>query len=274
MNVTCPQCSTIYRVDPEKVPAGGVNARCASCPGVFRVEPSRSADVPEESTQTPDARGVTRPVGGAPLHGRPGALQKRLRRAAAGEAPRRKSPPGWAIHRSARPPSTPHRREMRIRPWRANRLRPRPRRADPRRLSAPPTRRRERSGWLGRSFPISWCITPRGGIEAAGKVRSGRSSGRRSGRAGRSTSHRWAMGSRRRRRSSATRSTRSSRVESGCSERGPLAILAGARSLPVDFTACCIEGLSSAGGPSFYIALFHTESFHDRRKTDRSRHLP
>jgi predicted Zn finger-like uncharacterized protein len=53
MNVTCPQCSTIYRVDPEKVPAGGVNARCASCPGVFRVEPSRSADVPEESTQTP-----------------------------------------------------------------------------------------------------------------------------------------------------------------------------------------------------------------------------
>ena len=27
MNVTCPSCSTVYRVDPAKVPAGGVKAR-------------------------------------------------------------------------------------------------------------------------------------------------------------------------------------------------------------------------------------------------------
>src|SRR5207247_3735503 len=29
MNVTCPSCETVYRVDPSKVPAGGVRARCA-----------------------------------------------------------------------------------------------------------------------------------------------------------------------------------------------------------------------------------------------------
>jgi predicted Zn finger-like uncharacterized protein len=47
MNVTCPQCSTIYRVDPAKVPPGGVRARCSACGGVIPVgmamERSRAA---------------------------------------------------------------------------------------------------------------------------------------------------------------------------------------------------------------------------------------
>ena len=37
MNVTCPNCATIYRVDPAKVPAAGVRARCAVCNAVFAV---------------------------------------------------------------------------------------------------------------------------------------------------------------------------------------------------------------------------------------------
>ena len=37
MNVTCPSCETVYRVDPGKVPAGGVRARCAVCSNVFPV---------------------------------------------------------------------------------------------------------------------------------------------------------------------------------------------------------------------------------------------
>lgn len=37
MNVSCPQCSTVYRVDPAKVPAGGVRARCSTCSGVIPV---------------------------------------------------------------------------------------------------------------------------------------------------------------------------------------------------------------------------------------------
>lgn len=37
MNVSCGNCQTVFRVDPAKVPAGGVRARCSVCGGVFRV---------------------------------------------------------------------------------------------------------------------------------------------------------------------------------------------------------------------------------------------
>ena len=44
MNVTCPNCATVYRVDPAKVPETGVRARCAVCSAVFAVarEPRRA----------------------------------------------------------------------------------------------------------------------------------------------------------------------------------------------------------------------------------------
>ena len=38
MNATCPTCDTTYRVDPVKLPPGGVRARCTTCEAVFRVE--------------------------------------------------------------------------------------------------------------------------------------------------------------------------------------------------------------------------------------------
>ena len=37
MNVSCPECGTVFRVDPAKVPAGGVQARCSVCTGVMNV---------------------------------------------------------------------------------------------------------------------------------------------------------------------------------------------------------------------------------------------
>lgn len=37
MNVRCPQCETVYRVDPSKVPERGVRARCATCAAVILV---------------------------------------------------------------------------------------------------------------------------------------------------------------------------------------------------------------------------------------------
>src|SRR5882672_8101959 len=43
MNVTCPSCETVYRVDPAKVPAGGVRARCAVCSNVFPVNAAAGA---------------------------------------------------------------------------------------------------------------------------------------------------------------------------------------------------------------------------------------
>src|SRR5438128_1369551 len=38
MNVTCPNCATVYRVDPGKVPDAGVRARCSICSAVFAVQ--------------------------------------------------------------------------------------------------------------------------------------------------------------------------------------------------------------------------------------------
>ncbi len=51
MNVSCPECSTVYRVDPDKVPQGGVAARCSRCPGTFRV----SSEPVEPSAAPPQA---------------------------------------------------------------------------------------------------------------------------------------------------------------------------------------------------------------------------
>ncbi len=48
MNVNCPNCATVYRVDPAKVPEGGVRARCSICSAVFAVR--RDAEAPERPT--------------------------------------------------------------------------------------------------------------------------------------------------------------------------------------------------------------------------------
>lgn len=37
MNVSCPECRSVYRVDPSKVPTVGVRARCSRCGGVLSV---------------------------------------------------------------------------------------------------------------------------------------------------------------------------------------------------------------------------------------------
>jgi len=56
MNVTCPGCSTVFRVDPAKVPAGGVRARCSVCRAVFRVESEAAAPVPAPAPASTPAR--------------------------------------------------------------------------------------------------------------------------------------------------------------------------------------------------------------------------
>ena len=37
MNVSCPECRSVFRVDPAKVPVGGVRARCSVCGGIILV---------------------------------------------------------------------------------------------------------------------------------------------------------------------------------------------------------------------------------------------
>jgi predicted Zn finger-like uncharacterized protein len=86
MNVTCPNCATVYRVDPAKVPLGGVRARCAVCSAVFAVQredqPGARAPAP-----TPVASSVAVPAPAA--------------------APRPPAPPPAPAASPAPPPAAP-----------------------------------------------------------------------------------------------------------------------------------------------------------------------
>ncbi|HEY0671061.1 MAG TPA: zinc-ribbon domain-containing protein [Longimicrobiales bacterium] len=60
MNVRCPQCETVFRVDPERIPATGIKARCARCSTVFELSrqgaaPAARATAPPAPTRAPAA---------------------------------------------------------------------------------------------------------------------------------------------------------------------------------------------------------------------------
>jgi predicted Zn finger-like uncharacterized protein len=99
MNVSCPQCSTIYRVDPAKVPQGGVRARCSTCSGVIPVGMTPAAP---QSRTTP-AEPMSAAFGSRPSQPGP-FIPSRPARAAtppAGQSPVRPTP------MSSRPTPTP-----------------------------------------------------------------------------------------------------------------------------------------------------------------------
>ncbi|HET9440557.1 MAG TPA: zinc-ribbon domain-containing protein [Longimicrobiales bacterium] len=62
MNVRCPQCETVFRVDPERIPVTGIKARCARCSTVFEL--SRQGAAPATRTAPPPA--PVRAPSGAP----------------------------------------------------------------------------------------------------------------------------------------------------------------------------------------------------------------
>jgi predicted Zn finger-like uncharacterized protein len=82
MNVTCPNCATVYRVDPAKVPDTGVRARCSVCSAVFAVRRDELAG----------ARPASVPVG--PVAGRaaPAAPSSAAPEAPKAEMPRPPAP--------------------------------------------------------------------------------------------------------------------------------------------------------------------------------------
>ncbi len=69
MNVTCPQCSTIFRVDPAKVPERGVRARCSVCSGLIAVKRPSTPEPPAESAPHPEVRvaPAAQPIVSAPV---------------------------------------------------------------------------------------------------------------------------------------------------------------------------------------------------------------
>ena len=47
VNVRCPECGTLYLVDPAKIPSGGVRARCERCPAVIELRAQSAAASPQ-----------------------------------------------------------------------------------------------------------------------------------------------------------------------------------------------------------------------------------
>jgi predicted Zn finger-like uncharacterized protein len=55
VNVTCPDCKSVFRVDPAKVPIGGVRARCSICGGVMSVPAQEFATPWQPIPSVPEA---------------------------------------------------------------------------------------------------------------------------------------------------------------------------------------------------------------------------
>jgi len=74
MNVSCPDCRSVFRVDPAKVPPTGVKARCSVCSGIIsipgptstgtpsgsspRVTPATENPAPQRPRATPETQGA------------------------------------------------------------------------------------------------------------------------------------------------------------------------------------------------------------------------
>lgn len=57
MNVSCPDCRSIFRVDPAKVPPSGVRARCSVCSGVISIPAPTGQTTPTGGTMRPATSG-------------------------------------------------------------------------------------------------------------------------------------------------------------------------------------------------------------------------
>jgi predicted Zn finger-like uncharacterized protein len=99
MNVTCPNCASVYRVDPAKVPESGVRARCAVCSAVFavrkdgeqsRTPPSPAVEPTRQPTVAPQVQATPEPK--IPPLPEPKSEPARPAAAAAAPAPRAPEP--------------------------------------------------------------------------------------------------------------------------------------------------------------------------------------
>jgi len=100
MNVACPHCRKVYRVDPARVPPAGVLARCASCRSNFPVAGGRAAQ--------PPAAGVAHPaVPARAAEPAPGAAASTTVPAAAAAASNGVVPPAARPQPAAASPARP-----------------------------------------------------------------------------------------------------------------------------------------------------------------------
>jgi predicted Zn finger-like uncharacterized protein len=78
MNIRCPQCQTVFRVNPERIPPRGVRARCARCGGTFMVQlPSTPPAAGSTEAPAPAATGSTPPADAGASRPEPAASTQR-----------------------------------------------------------------------------------------------------------------------------------------------------------------------------------------------------
>jgi predicted Zn finger-like uncharacterized protein len=96
MNVSCPNCGTVYRVDPAKVPEAGVRARCSICSAVFAVRHESAA----QENSAPAAASAPQGPAPAPPAPRPAPITSAAPAVPAG-APRAAAPPAASAPEAA-----------------------------------------------------------------------------------------------------------------------------------------------------------------------------
>ena len=114
MNVSCPDCRSIFRVDPGKVPTSGVRARCSVCGGVISIPAPTGQNTPP--TGIPQAGGSSTPSGNQPRQRTtpqasdswdPAPFSSSAPRTPAAPPPRPASPPPPAPPRTVEAPAAP-----------------------------------------------------------------------------------------------------------------------------------------------------------------------
>jgi predicted Zn finger-like uncharacterized protein len=106
MNVSCPDCRSIFRVDPAKVPPTGVRARCSVCSGVISIPAPTGQNTPpsgsERAPGSPSEQGGARSTPAAQSGWDPAPF--------APSSPRSAPPPPAAAPRAVESPASPRSR--------------------------------------------------------------------------------------------------------------------------------------------------------------------
>ena len=111
MNIRCPQCQTVFRVDPGRIPATGARARCARCGATFTVRPPSAPAAspptaaahasPQQRPAVQPTRPPARPVAQQPAPpARPAPPPERRAPVAAGAIDGSRGPAGRAAARA------------------------------------------------------------------------------------------------------------------------------------------------------------------------------
>jgi predicted Zn finger-like uncharacterized protein len=111
MNVSCPDCRSIFRVDPARVPPSGVRARCSVCSGVISIPAPTGQTTPpggsgRAATQSTESGSQERPRPAPAAQGGwdPPPFGSAAQRAPAAPQAHRPAPPPPQAQRPAPPP--------------------------------------------------------------------------------------------------------------------------------------------------------------------------